>query len=359
MELKLGNEVYKDGEQVDYHFLPSYTYGKYHGQKIGDINPKSVPSVDSGTLQYKKGEKTFFSTTPAGWILKNTNGRVYNFNTEVNILNTNPVDKNKLFNIKLVKKEQVQSRQAVQPQAVQPQAVQPQALQPTVRTFSTIDDDYFDHQKVEYLILKNSTLYPQLSGQNVDLTLTKDMFFTKNKGELMWNPFSIAAKVGWWIVEGGKMTHDLSQFNILNNSYFITNKPNIQFLPSGNMTERMKRVKAEKERKAAEAAQEDQAAETNVTPIPCSQTAINLKDRVKYGVNEGVVTGFEITYDNTELKTQTVRCDENLFSITAGIEKNKSDLFTKRNPGVVYAHVVAGSRKRRRKRKTRHGMKIR
>jgi hypothetical protein len=345
MELKLGNEVYKDGEQVDYHFLPSYTYGKYNGQKIGDINPKSVPSVDSGTLQYKKGEKSFFSTTPAGWILKNTNGRVYNFNTEVNILNTNPVDKNKLFNIKLVKKEQVQPRQAVKPQAVQP----------TVRTLSTIDDDYFDHQKVEYLILKNSTLYPQLSGQNVDLRTTKDMFFTENKGELMWNPFSIA-KVGWWIVEGGKMTHDLSQYNILNNRYFTTNKPNIQFLPSGNMTERMKQVKAEKERKAAEATQEDQAAETNVTPIPCSQTAINLKDKVKYEGNEGVVTGFEITF--TDQTTQTVRCDEKLLSITAGIEKNKSDLFTKRNPGVVYAHVVAGSRKKR-KRKTRHGMKRR
>ena len=124
------------------------------------------------------------------------------------------------------------------------------------------------------------------------------------------------------------------------------------------MTERMKQVKAEKERKAAEEAQEDQDAK-NAIPIPCHETAINLNDRVKYGDKEGIVTGFEITY--TDQTTQTVRCDDKLLSITAGIEKIKSDLFTKRNPGVVYAHVVAGSRKRRKRKnkKTRYGMERR
>ena len=206
---------------------------------------------------------------------------------------------------------------------------------------------------MEYLIVTHPTLYRQLSDQWVDLRSMKDIIDIQNKGELMcYNCGSFAS--GWWIVEGGKMTHDLSKFNILNHSKFKPDKPNIQFLPSGNMTERMKQVKAVKERKAAEAAQEDQAAETTYTPIPCSQTPINLKDRVSYAGKEGIVTGFEITY--TDQTTQTVRCDEKLLSITAGIQKNKSDLFTKRNPGVVYAQVVAGSRKRRRKnRKTRYG----
>ena len=336
MALTLGNEVYKDGEEVDYHFLPSYTYGKYHSLMFDKIEPRSVPNVETGTLQYKQGEKTFWTTTPAGWILKNKNGGMYNFNTEVNILNTNPFDKNKRFNIKLVKKVQGQASKVVAQAPV------------TVKTLSLGDDDYLNHQKVEYLIVTHPTLYRQLSNQWVDLRGMKDVFTIQNKGELICYDCGSFAR-GWWIVEGGKMTHDLSKFNILNHSTFKPDKLNIQLLPSGNNTERMKQVKAEKERKAAEAAQEDQSAEKNVTPIPCSQTSINLNDRVFYNGKEGIVTGFEITY--TDQTTQTVRCDANLFSITAGIEKNKSDLFTKRNPGVVYAHVVAGSRKRKRKTK--------
>lgn len=337
MALPLGNEVYTDGEQVDYHFLPSYTYGKYHSLMFDKIEPRSVPNVETGTLQYKQGEKTFFSTTPAGWILKNKNGGVYNFNTDVNILNTNPFDKNKRFNIKLVKKVQ-------RPVQAPAKVVAPV----TVKTLSLGDDDYLNHQKVEYLIVTHPTLYRQLSNQWVDLRGMKDVFTIQNKGELFcYNCGSLNR--GWWIIEGGKMKYDLSQFNILNHSTFKPDKPNIQLLPSGNMTERMKQVKAEKERKAAEAVKEDQEAEKNVTPIPCSQTPINLNDKVKYGDKEGIVTGFEITYKDQT--TQTVRCDANLFSITAG----------KRNPGVVYANVVAGKRTRRKRknRKTRYGLETR
>lgn len=351
MALTLGNEVYKDGEEVDYKFLPSYTYDMFHGKKIGDIDPKSVPNdMKTGKLQYNQGLKTFWSTTPSGWILKNSTGKFqYDFNTEVNILNDKPFDKNKRFNILLLKKVQgpVQAKVVAQPTA----KVDTQSPVNTVKTLSLGDDDYFNYQKVEYLIVNHPTLYPTLSGTRVDLRGMKDVFDIQNKGELMYNPISFAGTVGWWIVEGGKMTHDLSKFNILNNRPFTTNKSNIQFLPSGNMTERMKQVKAEKERKSEEAAKEDQAEETNFTPIPCSQTTINLKDRVIYNFRKGTITGFEITYDENEPKTQTVRCDDELLSITAGIQKNKSDLFTKRNPGVVYAHVVAGSRKRR---KTKH-----
>ena len=345
MALTLGNEVYKDGEEVEYKLLPSLTYGKFHGTKFGDIDSRSVPNdVKAGKLQYKQGEKTFWSTTPDGWILKNKSNGVYNFNTEVNTLNDKPFDKNKRFNI-LLKKVQAPAK-----------VVAPQAPV-TVKTLSLGDDDYLNHQKVEYLIVTHPTLYRQLSNQWVDLRGMKDVFYIQNKGELFcYNCGSLAS--GWWIIEGGKMTHDLAKFNILNHSTFKPDKLNIQLLPSGNMTERMKQVKAEKERKAAEAVQEDQDAKKNVTPIPCSQTPINLNDKVKYGDKEGIITGFEITY--TDQTTQTVRCDEKLLSITAGIEKNKSDLFTKRNPGVVYAHVVAGKRTRRKKnRKTRYGLETR
>ena len=336
--LPLGNEVYKDGEVVDYYSLSGYTHSRFQGIKMDLNNIKAASSgMFKGKLQFNQGGWI----SKSGWILKDSSGKFqYDFNTEVNTLNDKPFDKNK-SNILLLKKGPVQAPAKV---------VSPQS--PVNTVYSTIDDDYFNHQKVEYLIVKNPTLNPQLSGQMVDLTLTKDVFFTRNTGELMYNPVSLVAKVGWWIVERGKMTHYLPDYNILNNRFFTTNKPNIQLLPSGNMTERMKQVKAEKERKAAEEAQEDQAVEKNVTPIPCSQTPINLKDSVLYNGKEGIVTGFEITYKDTT--TQTVRCDDKLFSITAGIEKNKSDLFTKRNPGVVYAHVVAGSKRRKRTKYRKH-----
>lgn len=336
--LPLGNEVYKDGEVVDYYSLSGYTHSRFQGIKMDLNNIKAASSgMFKGKLQFNQGGWI----SKSGWILKDSSGKFqYDFNTEVNTLNDKPFDKNK-SNILLLKKGPVQAPAKV---------VSPQS--PVNTVYSTIDDDYFNHQKVEYLIVKNPTLNPQLSGQMVDLTLTKDVFFTRNTGELMYNPVSLVAKVGWWIVERGKMTHYLPDYNILNNRFFTTNKPNIQLLPSGNMTERMKQVKAEKERKAAEEAQEDQAVEKNVTPIPCSQTPINLKDSVLYNGKEGIVTGFEITF--TDKTTQTVRCDDKLFSITAGIEKNKSDLFTKRNPGVVYAHVVAGSKRRKRTKYRKH-----
>ena len=327
MALPLGNEIYKDGEEVDYYSLSGYLHSRFHTIKLDLNNIKSASSgMFKGTLQFDKGGWM----SKSGWILKDSSGKFqYDFNTEVNTLNDKPFDKNKRTNILLLKKGPVQAK------------VMPQS---TVKTLSLGDDDYLHHQKVEYLIVTHPTLYGQLSNQWVDLRGMKDV--TKNRGELIcYNCGSFAS--GWWIVEGGKMTHDLSKFNILNHSTFKPDKPNIQLLPSGNNTERMKQVKAEKERKAAEAAQEDQDAEKNATPIPCSQTAINLNDTVKYGDKEGIVTGFEITY--TDKTSQTVRCDANLFSITAGIEKHKSDLFTKRNPGVVYAHVVGGKRRKRTK----------
>lgn len=342
--LPLGNVIYKDGEDVDYYSLSGYTHSRFQGIKMDLDNIKAASSgMFKGKLQFNQGGWI----SKSGWILKDSSGKFqYDFNTEVNTLNDKPFDKNK-SNILLLKKVQG-------PVQAPSQVVQTKPQAPTVKTYSTIDDDYFNHQKVEYLIVTHPTLYPQLSGKWVDLRFSneenkeviKDTYGTK-KGELMYNPVSLVAKVGWWIVERGKMTHYLPDYNILNNRFFTTNKPNIQLLPSGNNTERMKQVKAEKERKVAEAAQEDQEAEKNATPIPCLQTAINLKDSVLYNGKEGIVTGFEITYKDTT--TQTVRCDDKLFSITAGIEKNKSDLFTKRNPGVVYAHVVGGKRRKRTK----------
>lgn len=340
MALKIDGKDFNNGEEVDYYLLFNMRYGPDRRFDVR-VTPNSFYPKKEGILQYNQGGWM----SKAGWILKDKTGKTqYDYN-KINFLNNNPFDVSK-YNVQLFKKGQgpVQAKVVAQPAPVK-----------TVRTLSLGDDDYFNHQKVEYLIVTQPTLYPTLSGTRVDLTLTKDVFFTRNKGELMYNPISFAGTTWWWIVEGGKMTHDLSKFNILNNRPFTTNELNIQFLPSGNMTERMKKVKAEKERKAEEAAKEDQKAETTAEPIPCSQTAINLKDRVSYEGREGIVTGFEITYPNQ--RTQTVRCDDKLFSITAGIQKNKSDLFTKRNPGVVYAHVVAGSRKRRRKnKKNSYGM---
>jgi len=361
MELKLGNEIFNDKEVVEYYALNGYFHSRFQGIKLDLVNIKDASPVKrTGTLQFNPGGWI----SKSGWILKDSLGTFkYDFNTEVNTLNDKPFDRNK-SNILLLKKVQGPLQAPANVVATKP-------IVSTVKTFSTIDDDYFNNQKVEYYIVTHPTLYPELSGKWIDLRFSnednkeviKDTYGTK-KGELMYNPVSLVAKVGWWIVERGKMTHYLPDYNILNNRYFTTNKLNIQLLPSGNMTERMKQVKAEKERKAAEAVkekerkaaeatQEDQDVEKNATPILCSETAINLNDKVKYDKREGIVTGFEITYnDNTDPKTQTVRCDDKLFSITAGIEKIKSDLFTKRNPGVVYASVVAGSRKRRRKRKT-------
>jgi len=344
MELKIDGQDFKNGEPVDFYFL----FGSnYLATERFDIKTKPwyFPKKTEGTLQYNQAKKSYFGSTPAGWVLKDVSGKQYDYN-KINNLNENPYNKDK-YNLVIVKKGQ-----GPQPKPQAP--AQPKAQAPTKRTFETSDDDYFDDQVVEYIIVKNSIRYPELSGQDVDLRDKKDMFLTRNKGKLMYNSIGLGLTVGWWIVEGGKMTHDLTKFNVLNNQHFSIKTPNIQFLPSGNMTERMKQLKAAKERKAAEEAQEDQAAETNVTPIPCSQTAINLTDRVIYNKKEGIVTGFEIEYDDKT--TQTVRCDENLLSITAGIEKNKSELYTKRNPGVVYATVVRAG-KRSRRRKTRYGKK--
>jgi hypothetical protein len=160
-----------------------------------------------------------------------------------------------------------------------------------------------------------------------------------------------------WFIRTSTNKFGLNSVNVLNDHPYVEGKYNIQFEDLDKEANQLKEAKESKQRKAIEEqqriAKEDQEAETNYTPIPCSQTPINLKDRVMYNGKEGVVTGFEITFgDQTK---QMVPCDEKLFSITAGIEKNKSDLFTKRNPGVVYAHVVAGSRKRKIKRKTRYG----
>ena len=337
MALKINGEDFKNGEGVDYYALKGYN--DFHGKMIDPSDVKYGRFLKrTGTLIYNQGGWM----SKAGWILKDGSGKFqYDFNTEVNILNDKPFDNTK-HNIQLLKKGPVQAPS---------QVVQTKPQAPTVKTYSTIDDDYFNHQKVEYLIVTHPTLYPQLSGKWVDLRFSneenkeviKDTYGTK-KGELMHNPVSLVAKPGWWIVERGKMTHYLDDYNVLNNRFFTTNKLNIQLLPSGNNTERMQKVKAEKERKAAEAAQEaeaaQKAAETNVTPIPCSQTKIKLDDRVKYGDREGIVTGVEITYpDQTK---QTVQCDDTLVSITAGIEKNK------RNSG--------GTKRRKIKnRKTRYG----
>ena len=225
MALKINGEDFKNGEGVDYYALKGYN--DFHGKMIDPSDVKYGRFLKrTGTLIYNQGGWM----SKAGWILKDGSGKFqYDFNTEVNILNDKPFDNTK-HNIQLLKKGPVQAPS---------QVVQTKPQAPTVKTYSTIDDDYFNHQKVEYLIVTHPTLYPQLSGKWVDLRFSneenkeviKDTYGTK-KGELMHNPVSLVAKPGWWIVERGKMTHYLDDYNVLNNRFFTTNKLNIQLLPS-------------------------------------------------------------------------------------------------------------------------------
>ena len=235
------------------------------------------------------------------------------------------------------------------------------------------DNDYKHGQQIKYRGLNGYQTRFQgkmidLNDRNVTgLNPAYPATLEYSKGDWMTKP--------GWIIKTSTNKIPLNTVNVLNTKPYSANIFNVQLEESTFLTDRtrpLKEAKELKKKQEAEAAlqeqqrkvteeqqriaQEDQAAETNYIPIPCSQTPINLKDRVSYAGKEGIVTGFEITY--TDQTTQTVRCDEKLFSITAGIQKNKSDLFTKRNPGVVYAQVVAGSRKRK-NRKTRYGMEKR
>ena len=74
MALKLGNEVYTDGEQVDYYSLSGYTHSRFQGIKmdIRDIINASS-GMFKGKLQFNQGGWT----SKAGWILKDSSGKFH------------------------------------------------------------------------------------------------------------------------------------------------------------------------------------------------------------------------------------------------------------------------------------------
>lgn len=352
MALKLGNEVYKDGEQVDYYSLNGYLHSRFDTIKLDLENIKAVsPEKFIGTLQFNPGGWI----SKSGWILKDSKGKFqYDFNTEVNTLNDKPFDRKK-SNILLLKKAPIQAKVVTQA---------------PVKTLSLGDDDYLNHQKVEYLTTEGEEFK---NGDVLTFTQSWNSHRVKTQGTLR-------KRDDQWIIEyydRGYKIAILDDYLKLQKipTYVPPPRPPPRVLTEeeivakatqeANAKEQQEIARqAEIEKKETEA-QEDRVAETVYDKIPCSAQRVNVGDRVLYNDKLATVTDvlYEITYEDKDKEREVVKCDGALFNVSYAIKQNKDNLYTQRNPRSYGVNERWGGTRRKRKnrknRKTRYGLETR
>lgn len=277
--------------------------------------------------------------------------------------------------------------------------------------FQVGDQDYLEGKPIDYEIAPNY----YYDGAKVTLNNPKQGILTYDRGTK--GVFSSRAGKGWKIDE-----NVVSECNILNNNEFKfkSGKVNIKLFESRDLTDRTRPIKEEKDRKLAQEAREAEenaqkarakaeeqvrikqaqlileneriakaAIERNeryniemqqkkekeeaeyreleaqlITGIPSTETKVG--DVVKYNGEDAKVIGkyFEILRKGVNGEDiQTTVKDDTLLNITAAInKKQKVDL--DRNPPRIQSYGANnwqhdGGTRKRKKRKTRYGMKTR